>query len=51
MTMTTMCAGGLGVGAVRGGRAVLGPAEAQAERSRDDMTSNALEGRTDINPS
>jgi hypothetical protein len=51
MTMTTTCAGGVGVGAARGRRAVLNPTEAQAERSRDQTMSNALEGRTDINPS
>jgi len=52
MTMTTTCAGGLGEGlgvdAARGRPAVLDAAEAQAVRSRDETTSNALEGRRDI---
>jgi hypothetical protein len=50
MTMTTMCAGGPELGAARGRPAVLDPAEAQAERSRDEMTNSALEGRTGIDP-
>jgi hypothetical protein len=54
MTMTTTCAGGvgeaLGLGAARGRPAELDTAAAQAERSKDETTSKALQGRTGIDP-